>query len=388
MAPTEGADFDPQPPRLAWLDKGSATLSLAGDERGLATARELGGEYGKNALFFTVDGAQIRKGVPEFPFDRVSLEGKGVDDFHITADGNAPIEGIEEITEGALTGLLAFPELALGATSRYAKHESVVKSMISDASRTVEKQNFLVRGVLEDMLKRYKAVLRSWNGRVMAGIGPKGHVMLALGSDDPKKGASNFIGLIDAVMDNLDLARTFGVSVPHIRFKRNKLVAAGVPIHVVALENAKKQLPAELAGLLDERGDLRIAFAASDHAGAMMVSIGPDASDALGRWIDGTKGASSGSKTKDQLVAAAFAVDAGSIPGLRTGDIALPTVVGLAAERPATTVVATRKDKSFDIHVTGPVPKVTERRTTSPVRPVDPRVRPGARPTPPPRAGR
>jgi hypothetical protein len=376
MKPTEGTDFDPQPPRLALLDRGSATLTLAGDERGLATARELGGAYGKSALFLTVDGAQIRKGMPEFPFDRISLEGKGVEDFHITSEASAPIEGIEDITNGALTGLLEFPELALGATSRYAKHEAVVKSMISDASRMVEKQNFLVRGVLEDMLKRYKAVLRSWNGRVMAGIGPKGHLVLALGSDDPKKASSNVTGMIDSVMDNLDLARTFGVSVPKLRFKRNRSTVAGVTIHVVALENAKRQLPAELAGLLDEKGDLRIAFGGSDHAGALMVSIGGDAPEALTRWIEATKGAAPGSKTTGQLVSAAIAVDAGSIPGLRTGEIDLPAVVGLAAERPATTVVVTRKENDFDIHVTGPVPKVTEVRARTVRPPTDPRGRP------------
>jgi len=388
IKPTEGADLDPQPPRLALLDRGSATLTLAVDERGLATARELGSAYGKDALFLTVDGAQIRKGVPEFPFDRVSLIGRGVDDFHVTTEGGGQIEGLEDITEGALTGILAFPELAVGAASRYAKHDAVVKTMIADASRTVDKQNFLVRGVLEDMLKRYKAVLRSWNGRVMAGVGAKGHLMLALGSDDPSKAAWSATSLIESVLDNLDLARTFGVSVPKLRWKRNRSVTAGVTVHVLALENAKKQLPSELAALLDERGDLRIAFGGSAHAGAVMVAIGPDASNSLIRWIEATKGATPGSKTTDQLVAASIAVDAGSIPGLRSGEIELPTIIGLVAERAPTMVIVKRKDANFDLHVTGPMPKVTQPRA-APMRPNDPRLRPGGvRPPGAPRASR
>lgn len=374
---SETASFDPPPPRLAWLDDENATLTLAGDERGLATGRELGRAYGKDGLFLTVDGAAIRKAIPQFPFDRIGLEGKSVADFHVSADGDGKIEGLDEITEGALTGLLSTPELAAGASSKYAKYQSVVKSMIAEASRTVEKQNFLVRGVLEDMLGRYKAVLRSWNGRVMLGVGPKDHVLAAFGSDDPKKAAGAAINLIDSVMDNLDLARTFGVSVPRLRFKRNRVTAAGVSIHILALENARKLVPPELGVLFDAEGDLRIAFAGSPNAGAVMVAIGPTATESLTRWVEATKNASPGSKTTDHLLAASFAVDAGSIPGLAAGNPSLVSLLGLTAERAPTTVTAKRKDTSYDVYVTGPLPKVTERRAPPARRPGDPRLHPG-----------
>ena len=375
--PTEGDPVDPAPPRLAWLDDDTATLTLATDERGLATGRELAGTYGKAGLFLTIDGAEIRKAVPQFPFDRIGLEGKSVADFHITAQGDGAIEGLDQITEGALTGLLSTPELAAGVSSRYAKYESVVKSMISEASRTVEKQNFLVQGVLEDMLKRYKSVLRSWNGRVMVGVGPKAHLITALGSDDPKKGAAALTSLIDAVMGNLDLARTFGVSVPKLRFKRNRMVAAGVSIHVLAVENARKSLPPELAGLIDDKGDLRIAFGGSENAGAVLFAVGPTATESLARWIESTKDAAPGHKTKGDLVAATFAVDAGAIPGLASGSPSLATLLTLAPQRAPTEVVATRKDTAFDIHVTGPVPKVAARRVAPPPgRPGDPQAVP------------
>lgn len=361
LAPAAAAGVSPAPPRLAWLDERSATLTLAGDERGLATGRELGGAYGRQGLFVTIDGAEIRKGVPEFPFDRIGLAGKSVADFHITADGSGPIAGLDDITEGALTGVLSSPVLVAGASSRYAKYESVVKSMITDASRTVEKQNFLVRGVLEDMLKRYKAVLRSWNGRVMVGIGPKGHVVAALGSDDPKKGAGAVTSLVDSVLGNLDMARTFGVSVPVVRFKRNRSVAAGVSIHVINLANSRKFVGPELAALLDEKGDLRIAFGGSENAGAVLVAIGPDAPEALTQWIESTKSATPGHKTKDHLLSATLAIDPSGVPGLEQGQPSLATLLGLAPARAPTLVTTTRKDSTYDVHVTGPLPKVVDK---------------------------
>lgn len=358
VRPSEGTPVDPPPPRLAWLDDRDATITFAGDERGLATGRELAGAYGKHGLFLTLDGAEIRKALPEFPFDRVGLEGKSVADFHVAAEGDGKVQGLDQITEGALTGVLDSPELVAGATSRYAKYESVIKSMISEATRTVDKQNFLVRGVLEDLLKHYKAVLRSWNGRVMVGVGPKGHVVAALGADNPKQGAAAATALIAAVLDNLDLARTFGVSVPRIRFKRNRMVAAGVSIHVVTLENARKTIPAEFAGLLDGEGDLRIAFGGSENAGAVMLAVGPMATESLARWIETTKDATPGHKTKDHLAAASFAIDPGGVPGFAQGEPSLGALLGLSPERAPTLVTAKRKETAFDVHVTGPLPKV------------------------------
>ncbi|MFO0634599.1 MAG: hypothetical protein U0168_17285 [Nannocystaceae bacterium] len=366
--PREAIEMTPPPPKLAWLDTANATLALASDERGLATARELGRAYGKHGLYLTLDGAEVRKGVPSFPFQRIGLVGEDVTDFRITADGDGPIAQLSDFTEGALTGLLASPSIVAAASSRYAKYQTVVKDLIGQATRTVDKQNFLVKGVLEDMLKRYNAVLRSWNGRVLVGLGPKRHVLLALGADDPKKASGAVGSLIDAVLGNLDLARTFGVSVPKLRFKRNRSTAAGVSIHVIAVDNARKLLPPELAPLIDDEGALRIAFAGSEHAGAVVVAVGPSANEALGEWLEQTKGATPGSKTTEDLLSAAFAIEGEMLSQLR-GLESLAPLLGLTPARAPTHAVVTRKGDDFDVHVTGPMPRVVASRNAAAARP-------------------
>lgn len=345
------------PPKLAWLDTANGVLALASDERGLATARELAHGYGKHGVFATIDGAEIRKAVPTFPFARVVAQGENIGDFRVSAEGDGTIDGLSEITEGALTGLLSSPSIVAGASSRYAKYQTVVKDLISTATREVNKQNFLVKGVLEDMLKRYNTVLRSWNGRVLVGLGPRNHIVLALGADDPARASNSVIGLIDAVLGNLDLARTFGVSVPKLRFKRNRSTAAGVNVHVLAVDNARKLLPPEFASLVDEQGALRIAFAGSPHAGAVAVAIGPTAAESLADWLEQTKGATPGNKSTDHLLAATVAVDGESLAQLDRVQSLAP-LLGLQAERAPTQAVVTRKGEAFDVHVTGPVPKV------------------------------
>lgn len=347
-------------PRLAWLDRTSSTLYLADDLPGLATGPELARAYGKHRLFATLDGEQLRSHGAPFDLGRITAEGESVADFHVRTDSATGVPGLDQISEGALTGLLTSPELLAAGTSRYAHYQQTVKKMIGDATRTVAEQNFLVRGVLEDMLKRYNAVLRSWNGRVLLGLGPQRHVALALGADDPKKATGAVAGLIDAAIDNIELARNFGIDAPRLRFKRNKANSAGVSIHVLAVEGARKQLPSEVASLVDDKGDLRIAFAGSDHAGAVMVMVGPTCDAALARWIDSTKGATAGHETKGDLVSASFAGDAESLTSLAESQ-SIAALFGLAPKRAPTVAVVKRAGQGFDAHVRGPAPKIVTR---------------------------
>jgi hypothetical protein len=135
------------------------------------------------------------------------------------------------------------------------------------------------------------------------------------------------------------------------------MTAAGVSIHVLTLANARKTVPAEFAGLFDDKGDLRIAFGGSTNAGAMMLVVGPTATEALAKWIESTKDATPGHKTTDQLFAASFAVDPGGVPGLASGEPSLNALLGMTPERAPTLLTAKRKDATFDVHVTGPLPK-------------------------------
>lgn len=342
---------------MAWLDEPNATLALAGTEQGIATARELAHEYGKHGIFATLDGNELRKHVPEFPFVRVGVEGEHVGDFHVVLEQPSHIEGLDRISEGALTGLLHSGDLVAGASSRYAGYQAVVKKMISDATRMVDKQNFLVQGVLQDMLKRYNTVLRSWNGKVMVGLGPKQHVVIAMGADDPGKAAGALGNFISAANDNLELARTFGVSVPRLHFKRKVAQAAGVDVHRLVVDKARSFLPPELAPLIHKDGALHIAFAGSQHSGAVMFAAGPDATTALTRWLEQTKGAPAAPSSNGHLIAASIAVEPETLQGLQ-GAESLGPLLALAPQRPPTSAVVTRKADVYDVHVKGPLPKV------------------------------
>jgi hypothetical protein len=347
---------DDHGPKLAWLDDSTATLALGDDLRGLATAGELTRAYGKAKLWFTVDAEQAkREGAIEFPFARINASGEGVHDFHITTEGAPTIDGISSITDGALTGLLSSPELAAAGTTRYAAYQQTIKELTGRANRILNEQNFLVRGVMEDMVQRFNAVVRSWNGRVLVGVGPERHVVLALGTEDPNRTTGAVISLVNSVMGNIKLASSFGLSVPNLRFKKNKTTSNGVGIHVIALPNARKQVPAELVPLLDEHGDLRVAFAGSPRAGAVMVAIGPQADQVLSRWIDHTKHATPGKDSRDHFAAATFAVPTSSLAPLVEGQSAA-NVFTWHADRPPTSAIVHRKGEGFDIHVRGPSP--------------------------------
>jgi hypothetical protein len=365
---------------MAWLDEANGVLALAGNERGLATARELDRAYGKHGIFVTIDGAELRKHVPEFPFARVGVEGENVGDFHVVLEQPTGIEGLDQITEGALTGLLGNHELVAGASSRYAGYQSVVKKLISEATRTVDKQNFIVKGVLQDMLARYNAVLRSWNGKVMVGLGPQQHVVLAMGAEDPKKAAGALGSLIDSLNDNLQLAQTFGISVPRLHFKRKVLQGAGVDVHTLTVDKAKSILPAELAPLVAKDGALRIAFAGSPHSGAVMFAVGPEPAHSLQRWLEAAKGSSSAPQSSGHLIAASIAVEPEQLEGLR-GAESLGPFLALAPERAPTSAVVTRKADVYDVHVKGPVPKVDPRRI-APTTTLDTRAHPPGTPGP------
>ncbi len=347
-------------PKLAWLDGVNSALYFADDLAGLATGPELGRAYGKRRLFATIDGEHLQSlGVPA-DLGRITAEGDNVADVHVRTEGSVGIPWLDQISEGAFTGLLSSRELVGAVTTRYAHHQQTVKKLIGEATRAVDGQNFLIRGVLDDMLKRYNATLRSWNGRVLLGLGPKRHVAVALGADDPKRATGAFAGLLDAAIDNISLARNFGVNAPRIRFKRNKATSAGVSIHVLALEGARKQVPADFAALVDDKGDLRIAFGASDRAGAVMFMIGPECDSALARWIEQTTGSERGDETARDLVAASFSGDAESLASLAQTE-SIGALLGLVSTRAPTVAVVSRAGAGFDAHVRGPMPKVASR---------------------------
>lgn len=343
-------------PKLAWLDRDTATLTLADDERGLATGRELAGAYGKKPLMFVIDAAQAKKYASDVPFTRLELAGTGSDDLEVSLQGVPPdrLARLSALGNGALTGLLEAGQIAAGASSRYVHYDRDVKSLLAKGKRAVDDLPFFVRGNGEDLLRRFGSVARSWNGRTMVGTGPSRHVLLGLGTDDPAKSAGALYHLMAGITSNLSMAKSFGVSVPRVRWKKDKRSVGGVLISVIALEQARKQVPAEYHALLDERGDLRIALAFPPKNGAAMVVLGPQSDEVLGRWIQETRSATPPASSASDFVAATLALDAVTIRKLLTQSAPPSLALGLSAERPPTKVVVRRDGNDVKIALSGP----------------------------------
>jgi hypothetical protein len=365
--------------KLAYLDKGARTLTLADDLPGIATGRELAKAYGKQPLFVALDRDHAGKWGIDLPVDRIELRGKGTHDFSLTATGLPEDRPeLDLLTDGALTGLLQFPELAVGASSKYADHKKVVGEFLGQAKREVDKQNFLVRGVLEDLLNRTRAVMTSWDGRVMVGVGPQGHVLLGLGASDPGKAENATLHLIAGVLGNLKTAQSIGLGgLPKIRFARSWGKAADVTIHAIALERATSSVPPQYRALLNEQGELKISMAFSPRAGGALVVVGAESPRVLTRWLEATAKARTGRETLSDTLAARIAVSPTTLASVLTDETGAKAL-GLAANGSALQVVAARTGNAVEVKVTGS-PSPSTAKTAR-------RVPPSGKRTPPPRA--
>lgn len=364
---------DERGPKLAYLDANARTLTLADDLSGIATGPTLAPAYGHTPLRARVEAgeAEARFDTP-LPLSRLELAGRDANDFELTLHGvpatfelGTPWSGSfdptaaqaftsvwSQLADGALTGLLEAPMVALGVSSRYANHQKDVGRLLADAKRTVDAQNFLVRGVLEDMLRRFGSVARSWNGRVMLGLGPARHVLVGLGSEDPTKAGGATLHFITGLLDNLKLARTLGLGdVPNVRLARNWGTAAGTPIHALALPGARQYLTPDLQVLVDDRGELKLAFAFPERAGSATVVIGPDSPRVLTRWLEETAGTTSGTESRTHTVAATLAVQPGDLARVLGEEI---HALELSATRTPTRVVVERQGERIHVAVRTP----------------------------------
>jgi hypothetical protein len=91
-----------------------------------------------------------------------------------------------------------------------------------------------------------------------------------------------------------------------------------------------------------------------------MVVIGPEAPDELVKWMEHTKGATPGSATRDDFVAATLATSAAGLQPLTESQSAA-TLLQLRADRPPTSAVVQKKGEVFDVHVRGPKPSNAQR---------------------------
>lgn len=340
-------------PKLAFLDKDNAMLTLADDLRGIATGPELGRKYGKQDVNITVTKAQAARYGGQLQADRATVTGS-LNDLKIELEGAPPIPADAPITEGALTGLVESKQIALGGTTKYVNFKKDVDGIIAQGRRQVSSLPGLAQGNAKELLNRAAGMLRTWNGRTMVGVGPANHVLLGFGSNDTSKMSNSTLYFIRGVQSNIKTVKSlksFGVKidVPSVSFAANKMKVGNEAIHVVALEGASKYVPAEMRPLLTENNRLRIAMAFPSRAGAGMVVVGRNADTVLAKWLEDTKGGTAGGKSQGHLAAGTIAVGPKVLQRLGQSEFNPQSLLGLNANRPPTKIVVKRQDQNYVI---------------------------------------
>jgi len=325
---------------LAWIDEDDGgTLVLANSLPGVVTGRHLAAAYGDQPIYFTADLAGDWSNLAidiELPFGRVTGRGD-ISALVIEAqalDGVDPFAGLP-IAPGTLGGLLDGSQITAGVSTRYADHKQTVNQVISGVNSSVAQLPFLVRGIGEGIAAKLNTALRTWDGRVLAALGPRGHLRLAVGATDVNKSRIAVIRLLQAVVDNVSMARNFTDKVPKMTLRRRVATGDGEDVELFVIHDASS-VASELRPLADRENRLNIAMAWSERAGGGMFVIGPDAARELGSWLDQTKASAPNDATRGQLLAASFAGEPEQLQALlKLGDdVQLAQLLGLAANGP------------------------------------------------------
>lgn len=339
-------------PRLAWHDKQSNTLALARTLEGIATTRLLRGTYGARPLWGTVAGARAKAFVPEFPYARVAAVGQGLHDLDVTviAAPGQPLPVARDIATGAMTGMLAVPDLAVGVSTRWPGHKKAVQDAIREMNANVDRAGFAAKMMLDPLVDQAARALRRWNGRVLLAVGPARHVRLAFGADDPAGAFKDLAALFRSVIDNLSLARMFA-NVPGASLRQ--VADKPTQVYVLTVDGIARNLPAAAKPLLDDKGRLRVAFAASERAGGVQLVIGPDPAPIVEAWAG-----HAGESAPDDLVAGVLAVSPEHLQPLMQASPQASTlieqVLQLAADRPPTVLRVEQKPDRYHATVRGP----------------------------------
>ncbi|MCA9691960.1 MAG: hypothetical protein R3A51_01955 [Nannocystaceae bacterium] len=340
----------PPPTQLAWLDRDGAALLLAQSEVGLATALELPAAYDKQPLWMTASREYLLRILGEdLGFTRLDVRGSGLHDLTIDAQGKLPSS--DQLGEGALTGMLELAEVAAGVSTRWPGHQKFVHDTIVELKRQVDRGGFAAQMMLGKLVTQANAALRSWNGRVMLGVGPKNHVVFGLGADNVGGAKNAVVSLISTARDNLKMAQMLAGNLPKIGLR-----SAG-PLHVLTLSDARKTLGGDIAPLLDPKGRLVVAFAFSQNLGGMIGVVGPQAEQHLKRWIARHNDVTGAQKSQGHLLALTLAADPKVLgPLLDAPDSRERTAAFLQLERvrQPTQVIVTRAGQGYHAEVRGP----------------------------------
>ncbi|MDC0669857.1 hypothetical protein [Nannocystis radixulma] len=352
-------DQKPPGPRLAWLDGQTNNLVFADTLQGLATSRELPSTYGSRPVWFTLGDTRARAVSPEFPYARVAAAGQGLHslDIHVLEAPGKPLPSSPDLGAGALTGMLKVPELAVGVSTRWPGHKKAVAEAIKQMNAGVDRAGFAAKLMLDPLVDQAARALRRWNGRVLLGSGPAQHLRIGLGADDPAAGFRDLVGCLRTLVDNLSLARMFA-DVPGASFKK---AGDNPTVYLLTVDGVARHVPSVGKSLLDDKGRLRVALAANERAGGLLVVIGPEPIPVVQRWA---KAAAEGEPAKESTGDILAAVLGAGPEQLRTllanptSQSALVTsALKLEADRPPTLMVLQRKPDRYFAAVRGPEPE-------------------------------
>ncbi len=358
-------------PSVAFFDKENNMLTLAGDLRGIATGPELGRKYGRQGVSISVTAEQAARYGAKLGARRITATGSGTDALRIELEGAAALPSSIPISEGALTGLLESGQVALGASTKYVDYKTDVDGIMAQGRRQVSSLPGMAQGNAKELLGRAGGLMRTWNGRSMVGVGPANHVLLGFGTGDTTKMNNASLHLVRGVQSNIktiESLKKFGVNIPNVpsvSFSANKTTVAGTSVHVVALENAKKYVPAEFHGLVTSNNRLRVSMAFPKRTGAGMVVIGPNSEAVLTQWLQDTQGATPGAKSEGHLASATVAVGANALGRLASTDFNPAMLLGLSANRAPTKIVVKRQEQNYIINLKRDTPAGAAKANTS-----------------------
>lgn len=342
------------PKRLAWVDAGAGTLTIAGTLEGLATGRELAKAYGARPVWGTLVEARGKILLGRFPYGRISATGEGLHELDITAAARPgqKLPVMRDIAPGALSGALQGKEIAAGASTRWTGYKEAVREAIHQMQVQVDRAGFAGKMMLDPIADQATRVLKMWNGRALVGIGPARHIRVGLGADDPHAAHKALLTLLRDITDNLQLARMFVSNIPNASLKR---IQENPDIWLLTVSGIANQIPADYRTLLDD-GRLRVAFNGHAHAGALLVVVGPKADSELKQWVTESSAAPAGKDGKD-LAAVTLAVSPEAVAPLlkiTTLEKLLPALLNLSADREPTRVVMRQVEETYEITVRGP----------------------------------
>lgn len=342
------------PARLAWVDAASGTLTIASTPSGLATGRLLAPQYGKRPLWLTLDNLRGEALIYKFPFARVTAVGDGAAELDIVATAlpGKPLPALRDLAPGAFPGMHT-AGLVAAASTRWTGYKEAVREITHQLQVMVNKAGFAGKMMLDPIADQATRVLKTWNGRVFAGVGPAHHVRLGLGADDPAAAARLLNTLIKDIIDNLQLARMFVSNVPNAGLKK-----VADDAYMLTVSGLGNQVPAAYRGVLDD-GRLRIAFTHSAHVGGLLVVVGPRADSELKSWLTAANAGPSGKDGQNHLAAVTVAVDPRTLATVlaKQGSELVSAVLALTADPHPTQLSVQQTKDRYDISVRGPKPR-------------------------------